>query len=200
LGVDVCEGGIPCRFCGTVMDFQGRHALSCTAGGDCTLEHNEVRDAFFDFSRRARLQPEREAPALLRGVSTVDGKRRPADVLVCGAAAFPRTLPDGSQGRRHPRVAFDFAVINALGRGHWQETSHEPGSAAENYATKKCRHQDTARKCGEAGIWFQPLLFDAQGGMTKQTGVVIHQLAQALANAENSSLIAARRRCCRNLQ
>ena len=114
-----------------------------------------------------------------------DGRRRPADVLVCTASAFPRVLPDGSQGHRQPRIAFDFAVINALGRDHWVKTSDTPGSAVEAYAEKKRSHQDTAKKCDDAGVLFQPLVFDAQGGMTTEAGVVIHQLASALASAEN---------------
>ena len=71
LGVDVSDGGCPCRFCGVVCDCKGRHALSCTAGGDTNLEHNEVRDAFFDYCRRARMSPEQEAPRLLTNMTTV---------------------------------------------------------------------------------------------------------------------------------
>ena len=190
LGVDVCGGGLPCRFCGMMMDSKGRHALSCMSGGDCTLEHNEVRDAFFDYCRRAHIQPDREAPGLWNELSTTDGRRRPADVLVCGASAFPRALPDGSQVRRHPRIAFDFAIINALGRQHWEKALDEPGLAVEAYAQKKRRHQDTARKCDQLGIWFQPLVFDAQGGMTSETAGVLHQLANAVAHAENLQLAA----------
>ena len=44
LGVDVFEGGLPCPFCGLLLDSPGHHALSCMAGGDAVLAHNCVRD------------------------------------------------------------------------------------------------------------------------------------------------------------
>ena len=85
--------------------------------------------------------------------------------MVCRSAAFHRTLPDGTRVRpEHPRIAFDFAIINALGPSHWQETWMESRSAVEKYAEKKRSHLDTARKCNEVGIVFQPIVFDVQGG------------------------------------
>ena len=83
--------------------------------------HNTVRDIVEDYCKRGRLRPEAEAPSLLRGISVLDARRRPADVLVCSASCLARILPDGARalGRK---VALDFAVINAVGRGHWIET------------------------------------------------------------------------------
>ena len=109
-------------------------------------------------------------------------------MLVCGAGAFPRVLPDGALGRRHPRIAFDFAVINSLGQGHWDRTLVADIHPVEAYADQKGAYQDTARKCSEAGILFQPLVFDSQGAMTPETQVVLHQLATAMSKVEAKDL------------
>ena len=68
----------------------------------------------------------------------------------------------------------------------WGQTLAAAGSAVEKYADQKRARQETARKCEAAGVWFQPLLFDAQGSMTQETGVIVHQLAKAVARAENT--------------
>ena len=110
LGVDVMEGGVPCPLCGQLLDAGGRHAQSCMSGGDTTTEHNCVRDVFHSFCSRGGLRPEAEAPRLLAESSTVDGRRRPADVLVLPALAMARHLPDGGVAVRAEQVALDFAV------------------------------------------------------------------------------------------
>lgn len=86
------------------------------------------------------------------------------------------------------RIALDFAVINALGRGHWRESRErlaEPGAAAERYAEKKRNFRNTAQRCEEAGVRFVPIVFTAQGSMTKEAGAILHTLANAVAVAEN---------------
>ncbi len=185
MGVDVCDGGVPCCFCGLVLDKHGRHSLSCMSGGDCNLEHNDVRNIVYSFCERARLHPEREASGLLSDLPNPEGKRRPADVLVCSSVIFAKKLPDGTLERMPARIALDFAVINALGRGHWRETFGQAGAAAEGYAERKRRYRNTARRCEEAGVRFQPVVFEAQGGMTKDAGAILHTLANAVATAEN---------------
>ncbi|CAE8690857.1 unnamed protein product, partial [Polarella glacialis] len=61
-----------------------------------------------------------------------------------------------------------------------------PGSAAKAYADRKRRHLDTASKCEAAGVRFQPMVFEAQGGMTSEAGAVIHAIAGAVASAEDA--------------
>ena len=63
LGVDVCSEPSSCPFCASICDCKGRHHLSCTAGGDNILEHNEVRDEVFRWCRRGSLQPTLEKKA-----------------------------------------------------------------------------------------------------------------------------------------
>jgi ribosomal protein S9 len=189
LGVDVCEGGHACKFCGLPEDSRGRHALSCMSGGDTVVEHNEVRDLVHDYCKRGLLRPELEAQGVLRDTPTPDGRRRPADVLVCSGAALVPRLPDGSCALGPTRVALDFAVINALGPGHWNETFRKSGSAAEAYANKKRLYLDTAIKCEAAGVRFQPMVFEAQGGMTSEAGAILHAIAGAVAAAEDADQI-----------
>ena len=174
LYVDVFEEDTLCVFCGALIDPKGKHCKSCMSGGDTVLMHNTVRDIVEDYCKRGRLRPEAEAPSLLRGISVPDARRRPADVLVCSASCLARILPDGARalGRK---VALDFAVINAVGRGHWTETFQKSGGAEECYSTRKCRHQDTQAKCQEAGLEFQPMVMSTQGGMTPAMGSVLQK-------------------------
>ena len=130
-GVDVCEGGNACNFCGQPADSKGRHAWSCMAGGDAAVEHNNVRDLVFDYCKRGLLQPDLEAAGVLRDLPCPQAKRRPADILVCSSAVLATSLPDGGRSFRFPRVALDFAVINALGAGHWDLTFWQSGASAE---------------------------------------------------------------------
>lgn len=182
-GVDVIEGGT-CGFCGAVMDSQGRHCWSCMSGGDRTHWHHGIRDVVHSYCQRARVRPEKEAPGVLADLLKPEPSRRPADVLICASAVFARTLPDRSLERMPAKIAFDFAVVNALGPQHWHETLGESGAAATAYAAWKRRHLQTAAKCEEAGVRFQPMVFECQGGMTKETGAVLYSLAKAVASAE----------------
>ena len=45
---------------------------------------------------------------------------------------------------------------------------------------------DTASKCEAAGVRFQPMVFEAQGGMTAEAGAVTHAIAGAVASAEGA--------------
>jgi hypothetical protein len=104
-----------------------------------------------------------------------------------GACLAPM-LPDGSRASTNGKVALDFAVINALGLGHWQETWREPRSAAEKYAVRKAEYQRTAGKCEEVGVRFVPMVFEMQGAMTKEAAAVLHGIAAAVAAAENKDI------------
>ena len=188
LGVDVCDGGFSCNFCGITMDSRACHAASCMAGGDHTLAHNMLRDVVYDYSRRGLLRPESEASGLLSQLPVPEHGRRPADVLVVAGEAFAGVLPDGSTDRRFSKVAMDFAIVNALGQGHWTETFHMPAAASEAYAVRKSGHMDTALKCEAAGIRFMPMVFEWQGGMTKSADANLHRIAAGVATAEGGDV------------
>ena len=185
LGVDVMEGGSSCCFCGQLLDCKGRHAWSCMAGGDTVATHNEVRDIVFDYCRRGGLRPDLEAARLLSDSTLPDGRRRPADVLVVAAAALSPFLPDGSRSCRVQPVALDFAIVNALGQGHWQQTLQHGAAAAEAYSDQKRRHLDTQAKCHAAGIKFQPMVLTAQGAWAKEAWTVLRAIATAVAGKED---------------
>ena len=187
LGVDVFEGGLPCPFCGLLLDSSGHHAMSCMAGGDAVLAHNSVRDLVHDFCRRGRLRPELEAGGLLRELSLPEGRRRPADVLLCGPSCLPARLPDGARIPSSHRVALDFAVINAHGQSHWKTTFESDGTAAARaYGDRKRQHHDTAARCQAAGICFQPLVLTAQGTIAAEGSWVLHCIAEAVSITEGS--------------
>ena len=182
------EGGDACPKCGIQLVREGLHCWSCMAGGDATLEHNSVRDIFVDYSKRAGLRPEAEAPGLLRG-----SRERPADVLVVPQLALATVLPDGSRRVATERVCFDFAVINALGSSHWAETASGSGGAAEAYDCQKRRRNDTAARCRDQGLTFCPVVFEQQGGRSKAADSAIRSIAEAIGAREGVEASTVRR-------
>ncbi len=193
LGVDVMEGDMPCCFCGQLLDAQGLHACSCMAGGDHTIQHNAVRDVYYDYCDRAGLRPRSEAPGLLAQILGRNSRRRPADVLCIPALTLARALPDGSRAVRTEPVCLDFAVINALGPGHWADTAAAPGRAAEAYDDQKRNYLNTEQVCLEAGYRFWPVVHESQGGMSKAADAAVRAISQALADKEGRDPGAVRR-------
>ena len=169
LGVDVCAGGGPCRFCGRIMDCKGRHALNCMNGKDNVVVYNATRDLLYDYCQRAQVRPQLEVPGIL------PGRRRPADILVRGAAGlFPR-LPDGSRPHGLAPLALEVAVMNALGEGYWDEIRRHSSAAASGYAARKRVHNPTATACDQIGAVYLPLVWEAQGGCIKEIRAFLHQ-------------------------
>ena len=148
------------------------------------LCHNDIRDEIYGYCRRGRLGPELEAGGLLHQLSLPHARRRPADVLCCSGGALLPALPDGTRVRTGRRVALDFAVVNALGQGHVSETLQGALTAAAAYSQRKRRHDDTQAKCAAEGIVFEPMVFEAQGGVEKRCAAVLHCIAEAVATAE----------------
>ena len=75
--------------------------------------------------------------------------------------ALQDKLPDGST----QPIALDFAVIHALGPGHWVATWQSPAGAAEAYSLHKCQHNRTRDLCAQAGMSHQPVVLEKQGGL-----------------------------------
>ena len=159
------------------------------SGGDAVLVHGEVQDEIYNWCRRGRLYPELEKDGLLHRVGLPGNRRRPADVLICKRTAFLENLP-GQRGqlpaRRGTKVALDIGVINPLGQGHWDATLNAPCTAATNYAAKKRAHERTDALCAEAGIIFEPLVFEAHGGVDLRAYAILHRIAEAVATAERA--------------
>jgi hypothetical protein len=149
------------------------------------MEHNAVRDVFEVYAKREGLRPVSEAPGLLRDEGgDVPNHERPADVLVIPQLALARELPDGSRAFRTEKVCFDFAIVNALGPGHWSQTAGASGSAAEQYDQQKRRRNNTETRCRERRLAFWPVVFEQQGGRSKAAHAAIVALAEAVGNRE----------------
>ena len=187
LGVHVIEGDCPCCFCGELMDAGGIHCLSCMARGDAIAMHNGVRDVYYDYCLRAALRPRSEAPKVLQEVLGRDDRRRPADVLWIPALTLAKKLPNGERAVRSEPVCFDFAVINALGQGHWADTAVSPGSAAEKYADGKRSRHNTESLCKEAGFRFWPVVHEIQGGCGKEAEEAMRAIAASISDRESKA-------------
>ena len=183
LGVDMCIGGGACRFCGLPLDVKGRHPQSCMAGGDAVALHNGLRDLLHDYCARAQLRPQAEAPGLL------DGRRRPADIFLRGAAGLLPALPDGSRPVGLGALALDVAIINALGASHWDDTLRGGSNAVTAYAQRKKDYLNTAAACEQVGIHYLPLVWDIRGGCTAETRAFLHRLAGSIAMVEGDDVL-----------
>jgi len=176
-----------------ICDSKGFHALSCMSGGDQVHEHNAIRDVTFDYCERGKMRPSLEHIGLLTGSDDPTCRDRPADVLVIPHLALARSLPDGSRAIRTERVCFDFAVVNALGPGHWAETSVDGGGAAEAYDQTKRRRNNTDDRCTAHGLRFWTVVLTHQGGTSKAADAALRAIAKAVAEKEGREEASIRR-------
>ena len=63
------------------------------------------------------------------------------------------------------RVALDFGIICSQAAAHVEAAAAEVCGAAEDYARTECSRAEMERRCGEAGVLFQPLIFESLGGI-----------------------------------
>ena len=192
LGCVLCEER-PCPFCLGIMDKYGAHCESCTAGGDKTVNHNVVRDGIYVHASRAHTAPRLEACGVSRLLGLedrADGQVRPADVLLCRAQDIRTGLGPAGAGR----VALDVGIICPQAAGHLDNAAGEPLGAAEDYVKTKCGRGDTERRCREAGVVFQPLIFESTGGVSAEAEKVLKCLNKAVAgNSDSSEVVVATR-------
>ena len=130
------------------------------------------------------MRPELEKAGLLHSIALPDARRRPADVLICHGTVVLTGLPGESVPRGLERVALDFSVVNALGQGHHAETSRPPLTAALLYSRRKCSYAQTATRCAAAGIAFEPMVFELQGGVEPRAAAILHRIASCVASCE----------------
>ena len=131
-------------------------------GGDKTVNHNRVRDNTYAQAKRSHVAPQLEVSGVcgLMGLQeNGDTRQRPADVLLCRAQDIRTGVGSGSG-----RVALDIGIICPQAACHSDAASREALGAAEEYVTTKCARGDVERRCREAGIVFQPLIFESLGG------------------------------------
>ena len=90
----------------------------------------------------------------------------------------------GSSAMNSAKVAWDVKVINALGSDHLGHTLQGSLAAADEYREHSLEHQDTARRCLENGVRYEPLVFTLQGGVQANAEAILSELAGAVAKAE----------------
>ena len=151
------------------------------------LRHDDVRDILHSFAQRGLLQPSLEKAGLLSEPGVFVNLRRPADVLVERLGPAARGRRDADDGGRVQRVALDVKVINALGADHFDRTLQSSQSALAAYRDGQMGHLDTFAQCAARGIRYEPMVFSAQGGCETHAEGILHQVAQAVADAEGIS-------------
>jgi hypothetical protein len=168
------------------MDKYGAHCESCTAGGDKTVNHNVVRDGLYAHSKRAHTAPRLEACGVSRLLGLEDGSDgqvRPADVLLCRAQDIRTGVGSAGAGK----VALDVGIVCPQAAGHLDNAAREPLGAAEEYVKTKCGRGETERRCREAGVVFQPMIFESTGGVSAEAERVLKCLNKAVAGNSDSS-------------
>jgi hypothetical protein len=191
LGSQLCEE-CPCPFCLGVMDRFGAHCESCMSGGDKTVNHNRVRDDLYQHGKRAHTVPQLEATGVipLLGLdASRDTRERPADVLLCRGQDVITGVGNGSS-----RVALDIGIVCPQAAGHLGIAASEVLGAAEEYVRTKAARAEIGRRCREAGVIFQPVIFESLGGVSVEAERVIKSLNIAVAsNTDTSTEVVATR-------
>ena len=186
LGLVLCEE-TACPLCHQTMDRFGAHAESCVCGGDFTAKHNQTNLHIYKQAKTAGAMPEMEKAKLLAGGSIPNlGRRRPADTLLNSAAG----IKTGKQ-RNRLKVALDVGVVSPQSQSHVVDAAREVLGAATSYTQQKRNHQQTDALCDEAGIDYQPLVFETFGGLCEegfQTLKSLNRLVAVNTNASNSEV------------
>ena len=81
-------------------------------------------------------------------------------MLVQRPATLLDRLPDGSMHSSHKPLALDFAVINALGPGHWDDTWR-------TRAGRKRQFHSTEQLCLQVGIQYKPIVLESHEGYSR---------------------------------
>ena len=126
---------------------------------------------------------DRQSGAVVLGVGNGDNNReRPADVLLCRA----QDVRTGDGRRDHGRIALDVGITCPQAAYNVAEAATEQLGAVEKYVRAKCGRRDTERRCAEAGVCFQPMIFESLGGVSAEADGVIRCLNKAVALATDS--------------
>jgi hypothetical protein len=149
-----------CPCCGAGMDVFMDHALVCPCGGDRTLRHNALRDCFFRFVVEFfGIKAQKEKQGLLPARPQDESVQ--GDVLRSGLRPADVWLPSYSDGKP---CAVDFAVTSGLRSDCVRSAANDPSPIWEAYENFKRRHADTATRCSDQGMSFEPFVVEAHGG------------------------------------
>ena len=168
LGVDLMAGESHCSLCKQVMDSRGHHAVACNCGGDIVTRHNDLRNTVYREARKAGFKPELEKQGLLPG-------RRPADVLLHVGPCKLRPA-----GVSFPTVALDFAVVSPFTTARLRQQGPAL-CAAIDYAEQKRKHENTAGRCADQRVSFEPIVFEATGGVDPEAQLLLEGLRAEVA-------------------
>ena len=92
------------------------------------------------------------------------------------------------------RVALDVGIVCPQAAGHLGSAAAESLGAAEAYVKTKCARGEMERRCREAGVVFQPVIFESTGGVSAEAERVLKCLNKAVAvNSDASEAVVATR-------
>ena len=167
LGAKLCEPH-QCP-CGTRVESQSTHGLSCRRSAGRTTRHHTINDLVYRALNRAGIPSIKESAGLIRS----DGKR--PDGL---------TLIPWSGGRC---LTWDVTVTDTLAESYLQVTSTVQGGAAEGAAERKeLKYQQLANS-----YKFVPLAFETFGPINSKGLSFISELGRRLTNITGESREAA---------
>ncbi|KAL5497160.1 hypothetical protein EMCRGX_G013584 [Ephydatia muelleri] len=158
-----------CAYCPDKA-LDAHHAVTCKFGGDVVVRHNALRNAIFDFCKRALLNPKLETGA---GLGHERRLTRPADILI----------PSWSNGDKP--AAIDVSITSPLKSNILSEAGVVAGAAARQTEERKHTCNDTI--CSELGWKCVPLVVETFGAWGRTAGQFFGELASRLAAQSHSS-------------
>ena len=145
-----------CARCGTPMDTNGDHALSCAASG-LYRRHNRIRDVMWSLCKTAGWNPESE-------IALPGNLQRPADILLRTAEVKP--------------VALDVTVSHPLCNSA-PSAAHENVAASSEQAEANERHL-YQEVCYRAGWKFRPIAMETTGALGPSAQSFVRHLSRTL--------------------
>ena len=109
-------------------------------------------------------------------------RERPADVLLCRAQDVSAGGVPGAG-----KVALGVGIVCPRAAGHLGVAAHGVLGAAEEYVRTKCARGDIEQRCRNAGVVFQPVIFESFGGVSVEAGRMLKSLNKAVAVNIDSS-------------
>jgi hypothetical protein len=174
-----------CPLCYQTMDKFGSHAEECMCGGDAVNRHNDINHTIYKQAIKAGTRPELEKSKVLGGaINERDlGRRRPADTLLQNGVGVST-----GKTRGFTRVALDVGFVNPQGQSHMRDASGSVLGAAKQYTQQKRDRNSTDRLCAEAGIEYQPVVFETFGGVAQEARDTLRSLNRVVAANTNTPI------------
>ena len=158
LGLPLFEQGDRCRQCGSELDAEGVHAMTCGRGAGPTKRHDAVRDALAQLARSCGLSVQVEATHLM------EDNKRPGDVYL------PNGLMEGC-GR-----AIDVAVSCGVAPSYVQAVARSRQGATVVHESRKVTKY--SQYLAAKGVRFSPFALDIFGGLGEAAASLFGRLAR----------------------